>query len=41
MTPSDLATRSLAAVWHPCTPMKRHETEPLLGRRACAGALAV
>ena len=30
MTPSDLATRSLAAVWHPCTPMKRHETEPLL-----------
>ncbi|WP_425293552.1 adenosylmethionine--8-amino-7-oxononanoate transaminase [Lampropedia puyangensis] len=25
-----LAERSLAAVWHPCTPMKRHETEPLL-----------
>ncbi|GGH64088.1 adenosylmethionine--8-amino-7-oxononanoate aminotransferase BioA [Comamonas phosphati] len=30
MTTSSLATRSLAAVWHPCTPMKRHETEPLL-----------
>ncbi len=25
-----LLTRSLAAVWHPCTQMKRHETLPLL-----------
>lgn len=30
MNTSHLATRSLAAVWHPCTPMKRHESEPLL-----------
>ena len=30
MHTSDLAARSLAAVWHPCTPMKRHESEPLL-----------
>ncbi|MFA6904190.1 MAG: adenosylmethionine--8-amino-7-oxononanoate transaminase [Gallionellaceae bacterium] len=26
----DLLTRSLAAVWHPCTQMKRHETLPLV-----------
>jgi len=26
----DLAARSLRAVWHPCTQMKRHEREPLL-----------
>src|SRR5258708_19869481 len=25
MTNSDMAARSLAAVWHPCTQMKRHE----------------
>ena len=30
MSTSSLAERSLAAVWHPCTPMKRHEHEPLL-----------
>lgn len=29
-TPRDLLTRSLAAVWHPCTQMKQHETQPLL-----------
>ena len=27
---SDLLTRSLSAVWHPCTQMKRHETLPLV-----------
>ena len=27
---ADLLARSLAAVWHPCTQMKRHETLPLL-----------
>lgn len=26
----DLLARSLAAVWHPCTQMKRHETLPLV-----------
>jgi adenosylmethionine---8-amino-7-oxononanoate aminotransferase len=26
----DLITRSRAAVWHPCTQMKRHETFPLI-----------
>ena len=25
-----LLTRSLAAVWHPCTQMKQHETLPLI-----------
>ncbi|WP_284336837.1 adenosylmethionine--8-amino-7-oxononanoate transaminase [Comamonas sp. NoAH] len=35
-TPS-LATRSLAAVWHPCTPMKRHESEPLLSIHRAQG----
>jgi len=27
-TQPSLATRSLRAVWHPCTQMKRHETQP-------------
>lgn len=27
---SDLLTRSLAAVWHPCTQMKQHESTPLI-----------
>jgi adenosylmethionine---8-amino-7-oxononanoate aminotransferase len=30
MPNSSLLTRSLAAVWHPCTQMKQHETLPLL-----------
>jgi adenosylmethionine-8-amino-7-oxononanoate aminotransferase len=30
MSASTLTARSLASVWHPCTPMKRHEHEPLL-----------
>ncbi|MBI5436599.1 MAG: adenosylmethionine--8-amino-7-oxononanoate transaminase [Nitrosomonadales bacterium] len=30
MTNADLLARSLAAVWHPCTQMKRHETLPLV-----------
>lgn len=30
MPHSDLLQRSLAAVWHPCTQMKRHETLPLV-----------
>ena len=30
MPNSDLLTRSLAAVWHPCTQMKRHEILPLV-----------
>ncbi len=30
MPNSDLLARSLAAVWHPCTQMKRHETLPLV-----------
>lgn len=29
-SPSDLLTRSLAAVWHPCTQMKHHEQLPLV-----------
>ena len=37
MTTSTLAARSLAAVWHPCTPMKRHETEPLLAVQRAEG----
>lgn len=28
--PRELLARSLAAVWHPCTQMKQHETQPLL-----------
>ncbi len=27
---TDLLTRSLSSVWHPCTQMKRHETLPLV-----------
>jgi adenosylmethionine---8-amino-7-oxononanoate aminotransferase len=30
MTSSSLLERSLAAVWHPCTQMKQHETVPLV-----------
>jgi len=30
MSSSDLLNRSRAAVWHPCTQMKRHESLPLL-----------
>lgn len=30
MSDQDLLARSLAAVWHPCTQMKRHETFPLV-----------
>ena len=30
MPNADLLARSLAAVWHPCTQMKRHETLPLV-----------
>ncbi len=30
MTNADLLAHSLAAVWHPCTQMKRHETLPLV-----------
>ena len=30
MRNADLLTRSLAAVWHPCTQMKQHETLPLI-----------
>jgi adenosylmethionine-8-amino-7-oxononanoate aminotransferase len=30
MSNADLLARSLAAVWHPCTQMKRHETLPLI-----------
>ena len=30
MNNQDLLTRSRAAVWHPCTQMKRHETLPLV-----------
>src|SRR5690242_16488730 len=28
--PADLLSRSLAAVWHPCTQMKHHEALPLV-----------
>ena len=28
--PHDLQRRSLAAVWHPCTQMKHHESLPLV-----------
>ena len=37
MLTSSLAERSLAVVWHPCTPMKRHETEPLLAVHRAQG----
>ena len=35
---SDWLTRSRAAVWHPCTQMKRHETLPLLAVARGEGA---
>ncbi len=28
--PSSLQSRSLKTIWHPCTQMKQHETQPLL-----------
>ena len=34
----DLQQRSLAAVWHPCTQMKRHENQPPLALARGAGA---
>lgn len=37
MTTSSLAARSTAAVWHPCTPMKRHETAPPLAIDRASG----
>jgi adenosylmethionine-8-amino-7-oxononanoate aminotransferase len=33
-----LVDRSLAAVWHPCTQMKHHETFPLIGIKKGKGA---
>jgi len=30
MTPTDLLSRSLHSVWHPCTQMKQHEAFPLV-----------
>lgn len=38
MTTLDLASRSTASVWHPCTPMKRHETQPPLALVRGSGA---
>ncbi|HMK13553.1 MAG TPA: adenosylmethionine--8-amino-7-oxononanoate transaminase [Burkholderiales bacterium] len=35
---SELVARSLAAVWHPCTQMKHHETYPLLPIARAEGA---
>jgi adenosylmethionine-8-amino-7-oxononanoate aminotransferase len=35
---ADLATRSLKAIWHPCTQMKHHEAVPLLPIQRAAGA---
>ena len=34
---ADLVRRDLAAVWHPCTQMKDHETVPMLPVRRAAG----
>jgi adenosylmethionine-8-amino-7-oxononanoate aminotransferase len=34
---TDLLSRSLSAVWHPCTQMKRHETLPLVPIRCGSG----
>jgi adenosylmethionine-8-amino-7-oxononanoate aminotransferase len=34
---TDLLKRSLSAVWHPCSQMKRHETLPLVGIARGAG----
>jgi adenosylmethionine-8-amino-7-oxononanoate aminotransferase len=38
MSNSDLLIRSLDAVWHPCTQMKRHENLPLIPIARGAGA---
>ncbi len=38
MNNADWLARSLAAVWHPCTQMKQHETLPLLPIKRAAGA---
>jgi len=38
MANSELVARSLAAVWHPCTQMKHHETYPLLPIARAEGA---
>lgn len=35
---SDLISRSLRAVWHPCTQMKHHEQLPLIAVARGAGA---
>ena len=35
---ADLVTRSLAAVWHPCTQMKHHERFPLVPIARASGA---
>ncbi|HMM54986.1 MAG TPA: adenosylmethionine--8-amino-7-oxononanoate transaminase [Candidatus Desulfobacillus sp.] len=37
MSNTDLLRRSLAAVWHPCTQMKEHESLPLLPIRRAQG----
>src|SRR5262245_55192152 len=37
-TPDSLPERSLAAVWHPCTQMKRHENLPPLAIARGEGA---
>ena len=36
--PSDLVSRSLAAVWHPCTQMQHHESMPLVALSHGRGA---
>ncbi|HSC81085.1 MAG TPA: aminotransferase class III-fold pyridoxal phosphate-dependent enzyme, partial [Chitinolyticbacter sp.] len=41
MSNADLLTRSLAAVWHPCTQMKRHESLPLIPLASGEGAWLV
>lgn len=38
MNHSNLLARSLAAVWHPCTQMKRHESFPLIAITRAQGA---
>ncbi|AMC33148.1 adenosylmethionine--8-amino-7-oxononanoate transaminase [Janthinobacterium sp. B9-8] len=38
MKNTDLLARSLAAVWHPCTQMKRHESFPLIPIARAQGA---
>ena len=37
MNNADLLARSLAAVWHPCTQMKDHESVPMIPLRAGSG----